>query len=63
VSTIKKPPKKAELFWETTHDGFLVPSGAVNPMEPKSRKWDLLDTPMGGRCNVAGGRWPGGKPR
>lgn len=59
---VSKRPKKAKLVWEPTAEGFLVPSGAVNPMAPKNKKFDLLDTPMGAPPHVAG-NWPGGKPR
>jgi hypothetical protein len=59
----KKPPKKAELVWETTPDGFRVPSGAVNPMAKKrSRKWNPLDVKIGEYCDVQG-YWPGGRPK
>ena len=61
MTDIKKP-KKAKLVWEPTVDGFLVPSGAVNPMAPPHKKFDLLDTPMGGPMGVSG-PWPGGRPR
>lgn len=58
----KKPAKKSQLVWEQTVDGFLVPSGAVNPLAPHRKKWDLLDSEPGAPPNVTG-PWPGGRPR
>lgn len=57
-----KKPKKNQLVWELDAQGFLTPSGAVNPMAPKRKNWDLLDGELGARPEVAG-PWPGGKPQ
>jgi hypothetical protein len=56
----KSPPAGGQ-----TAEGFCDPGGIVSENirnESRGKKFDLLNSPMGEFCHVAG-RWPGGKPQ
>lgn len=54
MSEAKPENDKSHIHHVRTSEGFLIPSGAVNPMQRPRKNWDLMDTPMGTPFNVAG---------